>query len=83
MRLIMMMIISLAMAIQLNKHTIGYLTYNAGIQSSMSTVIERTTEDHHMAVNMTIGIPHCFIFASYTRKLKEYEMKVRVATKYG
>lgn len=49
----------------------------------MSTVIERTTEYNHMLCNVTIGIPHCFVYASYTRKLDEWKMKVRVATKIG
>lgn len=71
------------LAVQLNKNTIGYLTYNAGIQSSLSTIVERTTEKHHMLLNATIGIPHCFLFSSYTRKLDEYKLKIRLATKVG
>lgn len=49
----------------------------------MSTVIERSTETNHMACNVTIGIPHCFVFASYTHKLDDWKMKVRFATKIG
>lgn len=36
-----------------------------------------------MLCNVTIGVPHCFVYASYTRKLDEWKMKVRVATKIG
>lgn len=49
----------------------------------MSTVVERTGEFDHMLINITIGVPHCFVFTSYTRKLEDYKMKIRVATKIG
>lgn len=71
-----------ALALQLDKQTVGYLTYNGGMQSTMSTVIERNTENHHMALTLTIGVPHCFVAASYTRKLIEREMKLKLATKF-
>lgn len=70
-----------AMAIQLDKNTLGYLTYNAGLQSSMSTVVERNTEKYHCNLTITLGIPHCYIAAAYTRKLLEQGLKLRVALK--
>lgn len=70
-----------ALAVQLDKHTVGYLTYNAGLQSSMSTVLEHNTEKQHFLMTCSIGIPHCFISASYTRKLVEHELKLRLAAK--
>nr|XP_019548532.2 LOW QUALITY PROTEIN: dnaJ homolog subfamily C member 11 [Aedes albopictus] len=71
------------LAIQLDKHTVGYLTYNAGLQSSMSTTIEHSTEKYHYNLSATLGIPHCYLTASYTRKLVEQELKLRVALKGG
>lgn len=71
----------IALAVQLDKHTVGYLTYNAGLQSSISTVLEHSNEKQHLLVTCSIGIPHCFISASYTRKLIDYEMKLRLAAK--
>uniref|UniRef100_A0A182JFA2 Uncharacterized protein n=1 Tax=Anopheles atroparvus TaxID=41427 RepID=A0A182JFA2_ANOAO len=70
-------------AIQLDKHTLGYLTYNAGLQNSMSTVVERSTEKYHCNITATLGIPHCYLSASYTRKLMEQGLKLRVALKGG
>ncbi|XP_058838201.1 dnaJ homolog subfamily C member 11 [Topomyia yanbarensis] len=71
------------LAIQLDKHTVGYLTYNAGLQSSMSTTIEHNTDKYHYNLSATLGIPHCYLTASYTRKLVEQELKLRVALKGG
>lgn len=71
------------LAIQLDKHTVGYLTYNAGLQSSMTTTVEHNTDRYHYNVSATLGIPHCYITASYTRKLVEQQLKLRVALKGG
>uniref|UniRef100_A0A8D8JPH8 DnaJ homolog subfamily C member 11 n=1 Tax=Culex pipiens TaxID=7175 RepID=A0A8D8JPH8_CULPI len=71
------------LAIQLDKHTVGYLTYNAGLQSSMTTTIEHNTDRYHCNASATLGIPHCYITASYTRKLVEQQLKLRVALKGG
>lgn len=71
------------LAVQLDKHTVGYLTYNAGLQSSMSCVLEHSTEKHHFLVTCSVGIPHSFISASYTKKLIDYELKLRLAAKIG
>ncbi|XP_058066430.1 dnaJ homolog subfamily C member 11 [Anopheles bellator] len=70
-------------AVQLDKHTLGYLTYNAGLQNSMSTVVERNTEKYHYNLNATLGIPHCYVAATYTRKLVEQGLKLRIAVKGG
>ncbi|XP_049299929.1 dnaJ homolog subfamily C member 11 [Anopheles funestus] len=70
-------------AIQLDKNTVGYLTYNAGLQNSMSTVVERNTEKYHCNFTISLGIPHCYIAAAYTRKLLEQGLKLRVALKGG
>lgn len=71
------------LAVQLDKHTIGYLTYNASTQSSMSTSIENSTEKHAWNTSVSIGVPHCYLSASYTRKLTQYELKLKVAVKAG
>uniref|UniRef100_A0A182JRE3 J domain-containing protein n=1 Tax=Anopheles christyi TaxID=43041 RepID=A0A182JRE3_9DIPT len=71
------------MAIQLDRNTLGYLTYNAGLQNSMSTVVERNTEKYHCNLTVTLGIPHCYIAASYTRKFLEQGLKLRLALKGG
>lgn len=70
-----------ALAVQLDKHTVGYLTYNAGLQSSVSCVLEHSTEKQHLLLTGCVGIPHSFISASYTKKLPDYELKLRLAAK--
>lgn len=71
----------LALAVQLDKYTVGYLTYNAGLQSSMSTVLEHNTDTQHILATISVGIPHSFISCSYTRKLPDYELKLKLAAK--
>jgi len=71
------------LAVQLDKHTVGYLTYNAGLQSSLATVVEKNTEKYHWNVTCLLGVPHCFISASYMRRFIEQEMKLRLAAKVG
>lgn len=71
------------LAVQLDKHTVGYLTYNTGLQSSMSTVVEHNTDKHYWNATVLIGIPHCYLSASYTKKMAEHELKLRLAGKVG
>lgn len=71
----------LAMAIQLDRHTVGYLTYNAGIQSSLATVVERNKEKYYFNFTALVGIPHCYFSLSYMRKFVEQEMKLRASAK--
>lgn len=59
------------------------MTYNAGMRTSMSTILEHNTERQYFLLTCSVGIPHCFVSASYTRKLIEREMKLRLAVKVG
>lgn len=71
-------------AIQLDKHTVGYLTYSAaGVQSSLSTIIERNTERNYVNLTFSLGLPHCFVSCNYIRRLTEHEMKLKLAGKVG
>lgn len=70
-----------ATAIQLDKHTVGYLTYNAGIVSSLATVIERNTENYHANLTVLVGIPHSYFSTSYMRKFPNQELKLRGSVK--
>lgn len=71
------------LALQLDKHTMGYLTWRGGLQSAMSTSIARETETSHSGATILLGIPHSFISLNYTRKIKEQELKIRGALKAG
>lgn len=72
------------LAIQLDKHTVGYLTYSAaGLQTSMSTVLERNTEKNYINCMVLLGIPHSYFSFNYVRRLIEMEMKLKLALKAG
>ncbi|XP_030379335.1 dnaJ homolog subfamily C member 11 [Scaptodrosophila lebanonensis] len=71
------------LAVQLDKHTMGSLTLNAGPQSSMSTQIDRTTENHAWNTSFVIGTPHMYVGIAYTRKMLENELKLKLAVKAG
>ncbi|KAH8333301.1 hypothetical protein KR074_008568 [Drosophila pseudoananassae] len=71
------------LAVQLDKHTMGSLTLNAGPQSSMSTQIDHSKENYSLSTSFVIGTPHVYFGLSYTRKLMENELKLKLATKVG
>ncbi|XP_067005008.1 dnaJ homolog subfamily C member 11 isoform X1 [Anabrus simplex] len=71
------------LANQLDKNTVGYLTWRAGLQSSMSTIVVRDTPTSHMAFSIQFGIPHSYLSLSYTHKFEEWELKLRGAMKAG
>jgi DnaJ homolog subfamily C member 11 len=71
-------------AIQLDKHTVGYLTYSAaGVQSSLSTIVERNTERNYVNLTFSLGLPHSFVSCNYIRRLTEQEMKLKLSGKVG
>lgn len=45
-----------SLAIQLDRHTVGYLTYSAaGLSSSLATVIERNNEKNYVNLTFSLG----------------------------
>ncbi|PSN53871.1 hypothetical protein C0J52_02423 [Blattella germanica] len=74
---------TMSLATQLDKHTVGYLTYRMGGQSSMSTVIVRDTATSHMAFSIQFGIPHSYLSLSYVHKFEEEKLKLRGSIKAG
>ncbi|XP_075990898.1 dnaJ homolog subfamily C member 11 isoform X1 [Anticarsia gemmatalis] len=73
------------MALQLDAHSVGYLTYRAGGQggSSMTTIYVRDSEKYHTNTALQIGNPHSFISFNVMRKLPQHDMKLRLALKFG
>lgn len=69
------------LAVQLDKHTVGSLTLNAGPQSSMTTQVDHSNDQHAISTSFVIGTPHMYFGVSYTRKMLENEMKLKLATK--
>lgn len=62
---------------QLDTHTMGELTYNAGPESSMSTSIVRDTARTYTSFSLHLGILQSFINFTYIYKMHEKEMKLR------
>lgn len=73
------------MAVQLDAHSVGYLTYRAGGQggSSMTSIYVRDSEKYHTNTAVQIGTPHSFISFNIMRKLPQHDMKLRLALKLG
>ncbi|XP_015600252.1 dnaJ homolog subfamily C member 11 [Cephus cinctus] len=71
------------LAMQLDKHTVGYLTYRAGLQSAMSTMIVRDTSQSYTAFSIQFGILHSYASLNYTYKMEERQMKLRGCIKAG
>lgn len=66
---------------QLDKHTVGYLTYRAGIQNAMSTMIVRDTSRSYTAFSIHFGLIHSFVSLNYTYKMEEKQLKLRGSVK--
>ncbi|PZC75203.1 hypothetical protein B5X24_HaOG206558 [Helicoverpa armigera] len=75
----------IAMAVQLDAHSVGYLTYRAGGPggSSMTSIYVRDSEKYHTNTALQIGTPHSFISFNIMRKLPQHDMKLRLALKFG
>ncbi|CAK9817954.1 DnaJ homolog subfamily C member 11 [Anthophora plagiata] len=71
------------LTMQLDTHTMGQLSYNAGPESSMSTAIVRSTSRTHMSLSIHLGILRSFVSLNYTYKMQEKEMKLRGSVKAG
>ncbi|XP_060809673.1 dnaJ homolog subfamily C member 11 [Amyelois transitella] len=73
------------MALQLDAHSVGYLTYRAGGQggSSMTSIYVRDSEKYHSNTAIQIGNPHSFISFNIMRKLPQHDLKLRLALKLG
>ncbi|XP_063374234.1 dnaJ homolog subfamily C member 11 [Cydia amplana] len=73
------------MALQLDAHSVGYLTYRAGGQggSSMTSIYVRDSEKYHTNTAIQLGNPHSFISFNVMRKLPQHDMKLRLALKLG
>nr|CAG4646907.1 EOG090X03AJ [Megafenestra aurita]SVE92290.1 EOG090X03AJ [Megafenestra aurita] len=71
------------LAHQLDKNTVGYLTYKASGPSSMSTMIVKDTNRYRTQANIVLGIPHSYFTISYCHKLEKHEGRLRGAIKAG
>ncbi|KAK8760295.1 hypothetical protein V5799_028436 [Amblyomma americanum] len=73
---------NLVFARQLGKHTVGYLTWKAGLQSAMNTSIVWDTSHGHFIGVLQFGIPNTFAMVSYTYKFPD-EGRLKGSIKIG
>ncbi|XP_076179972.1 dnaJ homolog subfamily C member 11 [Ptiloglossa arizonensis] len=71
------------LAMQLDNHTVGYLTYRAGIRSAMNTMIVRDTSRSYTAFSIHLGILQSYVSLNYTYKMEEKQIKLRGSIKAG
>ncbi|XP_077998628.1 dnaJ homolog subfamily C member 11-like [Glandiceps talaboti] len=75
-------VVNTVLARQLDKHTVGYLTWKWGGPSSMNSMLIRDTQHSHFMMQFQLGIPISFVLFSFTKKFEE-EGKARLALKAG
>ncbi|CAN7938279.1 unnamed protein product, partial [Ixodes hexagonus] len=76
---------NIVLARQLGKHTVGYLTWKAGIQSSMNTTVIYDTSYGNfylLFVPLQFGIPNTFAMMSYIYKFPD-EGRLKGSIKVG
>lgn len=77
----MIIALLLALAMRLDQHTVGYLTYNVGLHSSMNTTIVRQTVHSYTAFAIQFGILNSFLSLDYTYKMPERKLELRGSIK--
>jgi len=73
---------SCMLARQLDRHTVGYITYQGGLQTAMSTTVIRETENSRAVFRVQLSLSDSFLLGSYTRKI-EKNTKLRGTIKTG
>lgn len=71
------------LAMQIDKHTVTYFTYQGGLRSLLSTSIVKDSEFGLYNFNVQVGLPHSFISLSYTKKMLNQELRLKIAVKGG
>lgn len=67
----------------LDVHTQGYLTWNIGFASSMTTMLIRDTESSHSSIMLSLGLSSSFVSMNHTWKINEEDLRLRVHCKIG
>lgn len=71
----------LAFAMQMDEHTVGYLTWRAGLSSAMVTTIAHNRENYRVEGSISLGIPHSFISFNYSYNFAQLKLKMSTALK--
>lgn len=70
-----------ALANQLDKHTVGYLTWKLGTNTGLNTMVIRDTEKLHAVISVHFGVPHTYLSATYVYKMPDQEAKLKLTGK--
>ncbi|XP_037284493.2 dnaJ homolog subfamily C member 11 [Rhipicephalus microplus] len=73
---------NIVVARQLGKHTVGYLTWKAGLQSAMNTTVIWDASYGHFICALQLGVPNTFAMVSYTYKFPD-EGRLKGSIKIG
>ncbi|XP_071944349.1 dnaJ homolog subfamily C member 11-like [Antedon mediterranea] len=68
---------------QLDKHTIGYVTWKWGMQSAMTSMLIRDTRESRLVCQLQLGIPSTFASVNLVKKFEIDEAKLSVSAKAG
>jgi len=66
----------------MDKDMVGYLTYKASRQSSMTTTISKDTPTYNLRSSIVLGIPHSYLSLSYEHKLQKHGGRLRGLVKW-
>lgn len=75
--------LSSTIAMQIDNHSVAYLTYQGGLRSLLSTSLVRDTEYSTLNIAMQVGLPHSFVMCSFIKKMLSNEMKLKIVVKAG
>lgn len=65
----------------LDRHTQGYITWNAGLVSAMTTMIVRDTDQSRTGFVISLGVSSSFMSVNHTWKINKEDLKLRIYCK--
>ena len=65
----------------LDRHTQGYMTWNLGLFSAMTTMIVRDTDRSHTGIVFSLGLSSSFASVNHTWKINKEDLKLRIYCK--
>ena len=67
-----------ALGYQLDRRTVGYLSYRVGRPASVQAMLVRETEHSRQSASLHVGVPHSYLSASLMLALPEADLKARL-----
>lgn len=70
-----------AIGMPLERHTQGYMTWNVGLSSAMTTMIVRNTDKSYTGAVFSLGVSSSFVSMNHTWKINKEDLKLRIYCK--